>query len=312
MSVGVGVDVEVGFSVETTQNTRVAPATFVRILQENLKCEQEFIRSAGLGGGRLINRAKAAGNKTVGGSVSFELGTAELEQLFRLVTFLNPTPSGDDPYTRAYAGFGGTPVSGTWGVNRPYGGGSEYFEYEGSVVNQATLTQNAGEFLTAQLELICYDETTDQTAPTYAPPSDEQLLTFQGVTTTVFSTAECFDGFSLNINHNLKTTPKACAADAGRATVHRGGMASVTGVLNDDFKDMDHYNRYLAGTEGALVFAWAGADSSSITITMNVFFTGETPSVSGPGEVKQGIPFEVISATSDAAAITMTTVNGES
>jgi hypothetical protein len=312
MSVGVGVDVEVGFSVETTQNTRVAPATFVRILQESLKCEQGFIRSAGLGGGRRIGRRKAKGNKLVGGSVSLEVGTAELEQLFQLITFSDPTPSGDDPYTRAYAGFGDTPISATWGFNRPHGAGMEYFEYEGSVVNQATITQNAGEFLTAQLELICYDETTDQTAPTFAPPSDEQLLTFQDVTTTVFGSAECFDGFSLNINHGLGRSAKACAADAGRGSARNGGGSVVTGTLNDDFKDMDHYNRYLAGTEGALVFAWAGANSSSITITMNVFFTGETPNVSGPGEVKQGIPFEVISATSDAAAITMTVVNGES
>jgi len=310
MSVGLGTDVEVGYAIESTQNTRVEPDTFIRILGEGMKRNQQFMPSGGLGGGRLLNRKKKNGQYEPAGSIEIEVGTTALESLLRLCTYLNPTASGSDPYTRAYAGLGRQITSATWGIVRPFAGGEEYFEYEGAVVNQATLTHNAGEYLEAQLELMAFDETFDQTKPTFAPPADEQLLSFQDVTSTVFGTAECFDSFSLNINQNLTRTPKSCAGDAGRTKIHRGGVATVTGTLNDDFKDMDHYGRYVAGTEGALVFAWAGENSSSLTVTMKVFFTGETPNVSGPGEVKQGIPFEILDATSDANAFTMTLING--
>jgi hypothetical protein len=67
----------------------------------------------------------------------------------------------------------------------------------------------------------------------------------------------------------------------------------------------------MAGTEGSMVLAFVSG-TSSLTITMNVFYTGESANVTGPGLVKQGIPFEVISGTSDAAAITAVLVNSDS
>jgi len=67
-----------------------------------------------------------------------------------------------------------------------------------------------------------------------------------------------------------------------------------------------------SGTEGALTVVYNAGPSKILSFDMNIYYTGETPTVAGPGVVTQGIPFEVISGTSDAAAITVTLTNDES
>ena len=310
--VGVGLDVAFGFGIETTPGTRVAPDTFCYITQESLSRNQEFIRNPGLGGGRQILRSKKVGAYNPGGDVSMVFGTAEAANILRWVLGGNPSASGSDPYTRAFAGLGDLP-SATLQKVVPYGGGSQPFDFLGAYCASATFEQSAGEYLSLRASTLAYDVVTDQTAATFAPPSDEQLLTFQDVAVTIRGgSAECFDSFDLTIDNGISGTTKTCAADAGRPSIRQSGMRSVTGTLRDDFKDMNRYNDMVAGTEGALVFTYTGENSSSLTISLNVFFTSETPQVSGPGEVKQGVPFEVLHPTADASAITFTLVNGES
>jgi hypothetical protein len=85
----------------------------------------------------------------------------------------------------------------------------------------------------------------------------------------------------------------------------------VTGEIALDFVNYTAYSRMIAGTEGALVLAFNAGASAQLTITMNVFYTDAAMNVSGPGLVKQTLPFEVISATSDAAAITAVLINSD-
>lgn len=311
MSTGVGTDVAVGFAIETTPNTRIAPDTFVEITQESLRANQSFIMSKGLGGGRRMDRRKILGQKEVGGSVAMEMRTAGLADLLRLSVGGDPTPSGVGPYTRSFVGGGDLPTS-TWQVLRPYSPTlTAPFDYTGCMVNQWTLTQNPNEFAQFQAELFGYDELTDQVAATFAPPADLGLLSFQNLTSTTPDGAVCFDSVTLTGNNSLERNYKVCAADGGLATVRPNGLRTVSGTLAGDFNDMTAYNRYLAGTEGTLTLAYSLSASASLTVAMNVLYTGETPQVSGPGVVKQGIPFVVLSETSDAAALTVTLVNDE-
>ena len=309
--VGVGLDVACSFAIEGTPKTRQAPDTSVYILQESLRRNQEFIRNPGLGGGRQIQRSKKLGAYNPGGDVSMVCGTAEAANLFRWILGGNPSATGSDPYTRVFAGLGALP-SITFQKVVPFGSGNGIFDFVGSYCSQAVFDQQAGEYLNVRTSMLAYDVVTDQSAATFAPPSNEQLLRFQDVAVSVRGTTECFDSFDLTINNGITGLTKSCAADAGRPSIRQDGMRPVTGTLRSDFENMDRYNDMVAGTEGALVFTYTGENSSSLTISLNVFFTGETPEVSGPGAVKQGVPFEVLHATSDATAITVTLVNGES
>jgi len=312
MSTGVGTDVSVGFAIETTPNTRQAPDTFLEILQESMTVEQEFVKSSGLGGGRRFSRRKILGNKTVGGSISMEARTAGMVDLLRLCLGGDPTPTGTGPYVREFGGGGDLPTA-TFQINKPYSPTlSAPFDFIGSMVNSWTWTQNAGEFAQMQMELFSHDAVFGETEATFAPPADPGLITFADLTVTTPDGEVCFDSITLTGTNTLGRSFKACADDPGLASVRPDGMRMASGALAGDFDDMTAFNRYLAGTEGALTVVYNAGPSKILSFDMNIYYTGETPTVAGPGVVTQGIPFEVISGTSDAAAITVTLTNDES
>lgn len=309
MTTGVGTDVALGFAIETTENTRIAPDTFLEILSESLTHEKEWILSQGLGGGRAMHRRKTAGMSTAGGSVAVELRTAAMADLLRLCIGGDPAVTGTDPYTRVFTGGGDLP-SATFQKLVPHDPTTKQaFDFVGSKVNSWTLSQNPNEFANFQLEVFSKRCVTDQSAATFAPPASPGLLTFQHATVTTPDDEICFDSFTLTGNNALERQGKVCSG--GEFDIRPGGRRTVEGTLSGDFTDMDAYNRYIAGTEGTLTVSYSLSASASITIAMNMAFTGETPTVNGAGVVKQGIPFMALSETSDADALTVTLVNDE-
>lgn len=309
MTTGTGTAAFAGFAIEGTKNTRQAPNRWVPITQEALKCEQTFLKSQGLNGGRRYPVRKTKGTKSIAGPVTMELQAETIASALRACLGGTVVTTGAGPYTHTIAG--GALPSTTWQIMRPFAGLTtlQPFDYIGCMVNTWTLSQNPNEFGSLQLDMFAYDEVTDQSAGTYAPAATITPLTFQSLTITTPDGAVCFDSFTLSGTNAIEQSFKSCATDAGRAVIREAGQKSVTGSLQGDFAAITAYSRYLAGTEGPLVIAYNAGASAQLTLTMNVFYTGETPNVTGPGVVKQGIPFEVISTTSDAAAITAVLIN---
>ncbi len=87
-------------------------------------------------------------------------------------------------------------------------------------------------------------------------------------------------------------------------------MREYTGTVVSDFEGLTEYNRFLDGDEFALVFKFDDG-TNSLTITQNVRYNGDTPTVSDMGLLDHSLPFKAISGTSDAAAITAVLTNGE-
>lgn len=303
-----GIASQIGWAIEGTPKTRQTPTKFAPFVSESLKCDQGFIRSAGIGAGRRYNRAKAAGNKNVAGGIQWELQAQTMATLLRLCLGGSIVTAGSNPYTHTVAG-GALPTA-TFQVGR--GAIGDPFDYTGCMVNQWTIACNPNEYATIALDLYCYDELTNQSLASYTPAGTITPLTFQSLAITTPDGAVCFDGFTLTGNNNLEQSFKSCATDAGRATIRENGMRTITGTLNGDFVDMTAYDRYLAGTEGTLEIKLTNGSSAILDIDMTVFYTGETPNVGGPGVVKQSIGFEVIHATTDATAITAVLTNTDS
>jgi len=87
-------------------------------------------------------------------------------------------------------------------------------------------------------------------------------------------------------------------------------LRTYEGSFSAEFTDMVAYNRYLNGDTASLVLDFtAGADK--VTATCNVRFDGTTPNVSGREILSQDVPFKCV-GTTDAAAITVALVNGDS
>lgn len=311
MTTGSGVFAQCGFAKESVKNTRATPTQFMGFVQESMRCQQNFIRSASLGGGLRYTPRKAPGTKEVGGSINFELQPETIIDLFELCLGGVAVTSGAGPYSHKFEG--GDLATGTFQIVRPDAAGVlRPFDYVGCMVNQWTLTQNPDEYAGLQVELFAYDEVTNQSTASYAPDASPTPLTFQNLTVTPLGGSPvCFDSLTLTGSNGIARNYQSCAADGGRAQIREDGRRTLSGTVTGDFRGLTHYASYLAGTEGAMKVEWSAGASAKVTLDMRVFYTGETPNVGGPSVVKQGIGFEAVvgDGNDDADAITVTVVS---
>ena len=88
-------------------------------------------------------------------------------------------------------------------------------------------------------------------------------------------------------------------------------LRTYDGSVDIEFTDLTQYDRFINGTEVALVLAFtSGADS--VTITTNVRYDGAAAAVAGKGIVEQSLPIKCVGDGSDGDAITVVLVNGDS
>jgi hypothetical protein len=81
------------------------------------------------------------------------------------------------------------------------------------------------------------------------------------------------------------------------------GLRDYMGSLQLEFVNRTQYDRFVKGTEAAVVATFMSG-AKSIVLTYNARFDGETPKVGGRGIVDQPLPIKAIAATTDASAIT--------
>jgi len=221
--------------------------------------------------------------------------------------------AGAGPYTHTLTP--GDLASGTFQFGRPSTDGTvNCFEYTGVMVNSWSISVDAtgdGSMVEFSVDLVGYAEDTGQSLVTVSYPTITARWTSVEASLTVAGTAYCVNSFTLSGKNNLDVDTKACAATAGKPSIRESGMREYGGTLTADFDALTQYARYTGEAQSALVIT-IDDGVSDLTITTNVFYTGATPVASGPEVLKQESPFECVSATSDAAAITMVLTNGDS
>lgn len=89
-----------------------------------------------------------------------------------------------------------------------------------------------------------------------------------------------------------------------------GSHNEYTGEIEVEFSSLAFVERFVRGTESALVVRFA-AGTKTLTLTMNVRYDGAPFNVDGKGLTMQALPFKCV-GTTDAAAITAVTVNADS
>jgi hypothetical protein len=188
------------------------------------------------------------------------------------------------------------------------------FDYVGCMVNSWSLGWDAsgdGSMVDFQVELFGREEQTNQTLVSPTWPTVNRFTSVHA-SLTIAGSAYCVDSGSITGNNNLEVRHQACAADGALPKIRESGHRDYGGTLVADFGDLTAYNRFVNGTEAALVVTISASADASLVATMNVRFDGDTPNVTGPDVLKQSLPFVCTSATSDAAAITMVLTNSDS
>ena len=303
-----GTDAHLVYAVEATPFSRTTPSIAVPLIQESMAdTGNQPIMRPGIIKGRRVSHGSDRSKSNVGGQVSVPLTAESIGSLLRCGLGTVST-SGAGPYTHTITPGEPDPFSMQigWTDNAATAFRKDYI---GCLVDGMTLDVQADQHPTLQLDLKARSEEDDAYAA--ITPSYATLTYFEFSDFTVNFDAggtECFDTISINWANNLYRSPAICPTNP-RATIYEdSGLHVVTGTIGHDFSSWTRYAKFTAGTEATLqVVGTAGA--STITIDLNIIFTGETPQVAGRERIKQGIPFEVQSGTSDADGCTVTLVN---
>jgi hypothetical protein len=315
MAIPSGLSAQLGIAEESVYGTPVTVTRFYEFTDESMAMDIERIESAGLRSGTRVQRSDrwVAGQKSVGGDVTMELATKSFgvwlkHALGGLVTSqpnIGPDPTVfDHTFTP-----GDLPVSLTVQVGRTdIGGTTRPFTYEGCRVSEWELSASVGELAMFKATLLGEDEVTATALATASYPTTLQLLSFVNGSLTVAGSAFDVKEFSLAGNNGL-ADDRYFFGSALRKQPLEAEMRVYDGELKAEFTDLTAYNRYVNGTEAAMVLLFRGPSISGtffydLQVTANVRFDGDTPSVGGTEIVELPLKYKCVGNT-PASALTI-------
>lgn len=296
------------YKEETTKNTRIVPDHWIEFVSEGIKLNKKRIERKGRRAGRRTNIGWAVGNQWIEGPMSVELVPNSTAQLLKLCIG-GVITTGAGPYTHTITP--GDLKSFTAQVGRPSTDGTvRPFDYVGCMIDSWTLAFDAtgdGAMVSFEVDVV---GRTEDTAQTLATPSYPVVTSWTSVQSslTIAGSAYCVDSLSLTGANNLRRNFEACAASPGLINLTENAARVYSGSMVADFKDLTAYNRFVNGTEAALVTTITAGASASLTITSNVRFDGETPNVASDEILKNPLPF-TCTGTTDANVITAVMIN---
>lgn len=314
MTTGTGLAAQIGMAIEATPGTRQVPVRFFPFVSESMKLNQTRLFSAGLRAGRRTKHRSDLASSFVDGNIEFEMAPQGLGVPLRaMMGTLVTTGSGP---TWTHTGTPGPLVDDllTVQVGRPFVGSTtvQPFDYIGCMVANWSIGFNVDQYATLSLGLSGVHEDTAQTLAAFSPPATWAPFVYtSGVLSTASTEQVIISGSVAGDNaidaprHRMRSTTPARPLNPAE-----GGMRAYTGQVVCDFTSLAAYNRFVAGGEAALSLVFTQG-ANTLTVAGNVVFTGDTPNVGGPEALTQSLPFEFLSSTSDAAALTITLVNGD-
>lgn len=313
MPLASGLAGQLGLGEESTYGTYIAPTRFLEFNNENLNYERERIESGGIRAGRRILHRWAQGVQRVQGRIVMEAAPQGNALLWKHILGAVST-AGTNPYTHTLTPGDLSGKSLTMQVGRPdIAGVVRSFSYLGCKIASAELACALNQWAMLTLNVYGAHEDTSQTLATASYPAGYTPFVFTQGSIQIAAAAYDVQEFSMTIDNGLainrhfirSTTPERPKEPL------EAQRRAITGTITSDFIDLTAYNRFVNGTEAALVFTLNAGASAQLTATLNVRFDGETPDIGGAELVGQSLPWKAVSGTSDAAAITVAIVNAD-
>jgi len=161
------------------------------------------------------------------------------------------------------------------------------------------------EIATATVSFIGRELLVGETAHDDAFPSDLQLLTFVHGSLSIAGDEVAVSSVDATLDNGLEADRRRLGSKL-RRNPQRTAFRDFTGSFEADFEDLTLYNRYRNGDEATLVLEFEGPEIPdnagefyTLTITANVRFDGETPTVDGPDEIRQSMSFKAMPTEAD-------------
>lgn len=317
MPIPSGLSAQIGVAEESTYGTIVTPSRFYEPRSEGLKMEQERIESDALRSGTRVLRSDrwAVGKKTVEGDIELDLLTKGAGLLFKHmfggIASSQPDAVGAPTVWKHSFTPGDFPVGLTVQVGRPDNSGTvRPFTYSGCRVSEWELSASVDEIAKLSVSLLGQNEDTATALATASYPSGAALFTFTHATLTVGGTAVDVKDVTLTGSNGLADERYFCGSVL-RKTPLEADRRTYEGECTAEFGDLTLYNRFVSGSEAALVLLFEGATISGafkyqVKITANVRTDGSTPNASGPEVLEQPVSFKCLDTGSGpGTAITL-------
>lgn len=301
MAARTGIDAQWGFAAESTYGTGVTVDTFLPLVSEGMKRNEAFTESEGIIAGRrhLTSDQWNSGDLDISGPVQTELHEHDVHVL--LEHCLGGS-SGSGPWTITPATLSDLGLTMQFGV--PGVGGTVHpFTYAGCKIASWELACAAGQVATLGLDVVAQTVTTGTALASASYTSGNKPFKFTGGTLTIAGSGVNTKEVTLSGDNSLNVSRRFLGVNTIAEPVEMG-LRPYTGSVMAEFEDLTAYNRFVNHTEAALVLTFS-ANSSSIAITTNVRFDGETPEISGRDVVEQPLPFTCIASGADSTAISI-------
>lgn len=309
-----GFDSQVGYALESPSGTYTAPTRTLEHVSASLELQIDRIESKGIRATRRHQGRWYPGAQRVVGKIKHEASVANMALIVRQLMGAAGV-SGAGPYTHTLTPGPLVETSTlTIQVIKPDEGGvNRVHSYLGCHLDGGTLTSKVGEIANIELDVFGQHLDVGQSAAAAAYPAAWAPFTFLHGTLSLFGSAYEFDEIQINWKNNLQTNRHVHRATTpARPKVSKeSGWREWTGSLKSDYFDLTQLNRFIAGTEGALSLVFNAGASAQMTIAGNVRYDGKDPSIDGAQMTKFDLPFKFVSTTSDAAAMTVTIINGD-
>src|SRR5690349_13294881 len=203
MAIGSTIAGQLGFSIETTPGTRIAPTKFLEINSEGLVTGQKFQRRNAIGGGSAINRPQTKIGQEPGGPIVID---AAAETIGSVLKWCLGTPSttGAGPYVHTFAWLlTNTLPTATVQVGVPDTSGTvRPFDYVGMMVNTWEMSIAPDEYVTFTVDTAGRRVVTDQTLATPTWPTLTPWTSFHA-TLSLMGGTECFDSLTIRGDNRL-------------------------------------------------------------------------------------------------------------
>jgi len=307
-------DHQFGIGAESTVGTAITPTNFLEVTDESIKLNVERVESKGLRTGRRVlgSTGWAAGNQSVTGDVSFEVGSKGFGLLFKHMLGTNTTTTPGGATTRrlhtAEVATQDT-LALTCQVARTDVAGTQHkFTYAGCKVDNWELSGAISDFLQLKITVDGKSEAVVAGAPTTATYPTGSPLVYTGASMTIDGgAASQITAFSVKSDNGL-AKERYFLGSAQKSEQVEASMRTIDGSFDCEWTGLTQYNKFINGTAAALVFKYEtaaiieGAAKGSVTITLPIVrFDGETP-VGGGQILTQSIPFVALQDDTSSAS----------
>lgn len=298
----------------------VAVAKFSEVISMDIKSTVERQESPSTRG--LSERRRQDFLKTWAGSFETEFvyeGLEQLlEQLFGLAAtaVLNASPTAK---THTFTLADAVPEGLTFEAYRGDATAAMTNKYAGGKITSATFSYSPNDPLKVTWNVAGKVETfVDGTTIVYPDYSGSLLAKGHQATCEFDDSVEAIDSFELTIDNGLDVGKRVLGSQFIDEPI-RSGRRKVTGTLTADWVDKVNYLKFLNGTATKLEIILTGPPMASDTdedfrlqFTMpKVQFDGETPAISGPGIVKQTLPFFALATGTGASDTVLAELDNE-